>query len=116
MSLVMVGGPVLYNNKQRRIKAGAKGDRIMEKFICSVQPCGFSAEAEKMWNLDPKVTRGKRVIVCGRDAAVGRRHGVRAFRLSETLKRDAEREAQRLASSAFFQAFKRAEEVKRGRG
>ena len=68
-----------------------------------------------MWNLDPKVTRGKRVIVCGRDAAIGRRHGIRAYRLSETIARDAEREAQRLASNAFFQAFQKAEKVKRGR-
>ena len=86
----------------------------MEKFTCSVQPCGFSAEAERMWNLDPKVTRGKRVIVCGRDAAIGRQHDIRAFRLSETLKRDAGREAKRLAANAFFHAFKNAEEVKRG--
>ena len=84
----------------------------MEKFVCSVQPCGFSADAERMWNMDPKVTGGKRVIVCGRDAAIGRRHGIRAFRLSETLKRDAEREAQRLAANTFFQAFQKAEKAK----
>lgn len=89
----------------------------MEKFTCSVQPCGFSAEAQHMWNLDRKqVPGGKRVIVCGRDAAIARKHGFRAYRLSETLRLDAKYEAQRLAANAFFQAFRKAEEVKRGRG
>lgn len=87
----------------------------MEKFICSVKPCGFSAPADRMWNLDRKATAGKLVIVCGRDASLARRHGIRAYRLSETITRDAEREARKLAASAFFQAFAKAREEKAGR-
>ena len=87
----------------------------MEKFICSVEPCGFSGPADKMWNLDRKATGGKLVVVCGRDASLARRHGIRAYRLSETIRRDADREAKRLAASAFFQAFTKAREEKAGR-
>lgn len=46
-----------------------------------------------MWNLDRKVTSGKLVVLCGLDAHAARERGLRAFRLVETLRRDAEREA-----------------------
>ena len=69
-----------------------------------------------MWNLDRKDTGGKFVIVCGRDAAIARRHDIKAYRLAETLRLNAEREARCLAANAFFQAFKKAKEVKRDRG
>lgn len=68
-----------------------------EKFGCEVPSCGFSATADRMWNLDERqATDRKRRIVCGKHAHEARtRHGIKAYRLSETLKRDAERQAER---------------------
>ena len=81
-------------------------------FVCSVSPCGIKGPAEAMWNIDRKATSGKLVIVCGPCAREARRHDIRAYRLSETIKLDAEREAKRLARSWFFQAFEKAKNKK----
>ena len=68
---------------------------MADLFTCSIESCGFKAEAERMWNLDRKATSGKLVVLCGRDAHAARERGHKAFRLAETLRRDAEREAER---------------------
>ena len=75
----------------------------MEKYACSA--CGWEATADRMWNIDRQKTQGKLVVICGRDAAEARKHGLKAYRLSETLKRDAERLARR---NQFFAAFSKA--------
>lgn len=67
----------------------------VEQFTCAIGSCGFSAPAEKMWNLDRAATSGNLVVLCGRDAHVARKRSLKAFRLAETLRRDAERQAER---------------------
>ena len=56
---------------------------------------GHKAPADRMWNLDRKETGGKLEVLCGRDSHEARRRGLRVYRLAETLRRDAEREAER---------------------
>lgn len=68
---------------------------MADLYPCSIESCGFKAEDERMWNLDRKVTSGKLVVLCGRDAHAARERGLKAFRLAETLRRDAKREAER---------------------
>lgn len=68
---------------------------MADLFKCSIESCGFSAPAERMWNLDRKITKGDLVILCGRDAHAARERGLKAFRLAETLRRDAERKAEK---------------------
>lgn len=83
-----------------------------EVYTCSVG-CGFKGLAERMRNLDRKqVKGGVLVVVCPRDGRVAESKGFRTFRLSETLRWDAEREKQRIEAGALFQAMKKAEEKK----
>lgn len=74
-------------------------------YACSIESCGFKAPADRMWNLDRKVTKGDLVILCGRDAHDARTRGFKAFRLSETLRRDAERREEAAKREAFFARF-----------
>ena len=75
--------------------------------------CGHSGPADDMWNIGKRHTRGKLVVLCGKHARVCRNepHKMRVFRLSETLRREAEErareETERQASSAFFQSLKK---------
>lgn len=80
-------------------------------YKCSITSCRFGSEdASRMWNLDRRSTGGELKILCGRHAHEARKvHGLRAFRLSETLVRDARKEQERLEANAFFLAFKKAE-------
>lgn len=91
--------------------------------------CGHKSEAGRMWNLDRKVTSGKLEVLCGRDSHEARKRGYRVFRLAETLRRDAEREAElariRSGREKFFarfgnvrlaDAFKKASESANGNG
>lgn len=68
---------------------------MVDLYSCSIESCGFKAGADRMWNLDRKATSGKLVVLCGRDAHAARERGLRAFRLAETFRRDAERQAER---------------------
>lgn len=82
---------------------------MAEVFTCSIEACGFSAPADRMWNFDRKVTGGKLVVICGRDARDARGRVLKAYRFSETLRRDAERQAAweraRAAREEFFARF-----------
>lgn len=75
--------------------------------------CGATGTAEEMWNIGKRHTGGKLVILCGKHARVCRNepHNMRVFRLSETLRREEEmaahEEAERQASSVFFQTLKK---------
>lgn len=68
---------------------------MADLYACSIESCGFKATADRMWNLDRRATGSKLVILCGRDAHAARERGLKAFRLAETLRRDAERQAER---------------------
>ncbi len=78
-------------------------------YKCSVPDCTVSAAADQMWNLERRATDGKLVVVCTKHSHDARRAGLKAFRLSATLERDAERRARHGAANQFFAAFKKAE-------
>lgn len=78
---------------------------MSDLFTCTVQPCGFSAPADRMWNLDRKDTKGDLVILCGRDAHAARKHGLRTYRLADTFRRDAERREAEAKRTEFFNRF-----------
>lgn len=84
---------------------------MAEMFKCSIEMCNFEAAADRMWNLDRKATSGKLVVVCGRDAREARKRGLHAYRLSETIARDAVHAAERArahtAREEFFARFGR---------
>jgi len=86
-------------------------------YTCSVPGCGVTSTADRMWNLDRKHTEnGETVILCGKHGYEARKtHGLKTYRLSETLELDARREAQSLATSQFFLAFKNAKTAKQKR-
>lgn len=78
-----------------------------------VPACGTIGLAERMWNLDRKATGGKLVIVCGKHAHMARKSvpAIRAFRLSETLERDAKRDAANRAAHDFFRDLAKGREI-----
>lgn len=82
------------------------------KFDCSVPGCTVQASADQMWNLERRATDGKLVVVCTKHSHDARRAGLKAFRLSTTFARDAERRARRGAANQFFAAFKKADTKK----
>jgi len=80
-----------------------------QKFSCSIPLCNAKeGSAEKFWNMNRREAGGKLKVICGRHAFEARQRGFKTYRLTLTLERDAEREAQRLASSQFFAAFEKA--------
>ncbi len=100
---------------------------MSDMFACGI--CGHKAAADRMWNLDRKVTSGKLEVLCGRDSHEARKRGYRVFRFAETLRRDAERGAElararserekffaRFGSTRLADAFKKASESANGNG
>ena len=79
--------------------------------VASGKVCGKTGLAADMWNIGKRHTGGKLVVVCGKHAHEARKNDLRVFRLAGTLeleaKREIEEEAERQASSPFFQAFKK---------
>lgn len=80
-------------------------------YKCSVPFCGTTGLADRMFNLERGRTNGELVVVCGRDAAEARKRDIRAYRLSETFRLDAEREERRIKAGAFFAAFEHAKKA-----
>ncbi len=78
-------------------------------FNCSFTGCTAFGAPDQMWNLERRQTEGKLVVLCTRHSHDARRAGFKAFRLSATFQRDAERRARRGAANQFFAAFKKAE-------
>ena len=78
---------------------------MSENFVCSIPSCGFAAPADRMWNLDRKATGGQLVVLCGKDAHAARKEGLRAYRLAETMRRDAEFAAAKRERAEFFARF-----------
>lgn len=81
---------------------------------CSV--CRFTAAADRLFNIKRSEVGGKLVILCKRELQDARKQGYTLFRLSATLaheerlaaQREAKREAEQIARSAFFQALGKA--------
>jgi hypothetical protein len=70
----------------------------MSIYQCTFPDCSVKGHADQMWNFPAR--KGEScVVVCGRHAAEGRKRGLRAYRLSETL---AWEEAQVAKARAFF--------------
>lgn len=83
-------------------------------YRCSVPLCNFEGKAEQMWNLPRRDTAGALKVICGRHAHDARKHhSLRAYRLADTIRREEELAAKRLAASQFFAAFRAADNRKK---
>ena len=81
-------------------------------FACSTPHCPRCGEADRMWNIDKRSTAGKLVILCGPCGHKARtEHSLRVYRLSETLRRDALRNAELADQSSFFKTFPKVKEA-----
>ena len=90
----------------------------VQTYSCSTPHCPRTGEAERMWNIDKRSTAGKLVILCGPCGHQARtEHSLRVYRLSETFKREAERNARLTDQNSFFKTFRKVEENEgNGRG